>query len=487
MLGCAVTGRLGAELRRCGVAAGVSLATRASGTSLDVAKLRAGAPGTRPSACPFAPSPAALEPAPPRAPEAGRPLPRDPLADATLAFMADPYRYIARRCRELVSDVFETRLLLLRTICMTGPTAAELFYDPTRFIRAGAAPQRVQATLFGRDGVQSLDDAAHRHRKRLFMKLTAPESIDRLVGLARSEWIAAAGRWIHRPRIELYREAQEVLTRAVCRWAGVPLGEADVPLRRRELTALFDAAGDAGPRHWWSRLNRGRAEAWVGELVERIRADQAIAPPGSPLHAIAVHRELDGALLSPRVAAVEVLNLLRPTVAVAVYFTFIAHALHERPDLRRRIAAGEEDLVEPFVQEVRRFYPFFPSVVARVRRTFTWQGYRFEAGRRAILDLYGTNHDARAWESPDQFRPERFTQRRPGAFDLIPQGGGEHHVHHRCPGEWITIELMKDAVRLLTRRIDYDLPPQDLRIEFDRLPALPRSRIVLKNVRLARS
>jgi fatty-acid peroxygenase len=44
----------------------------------------------------------------------------------------------------------------------------------------------------------------------------------------------------------LYDESQEILTRAVCAWAGVPLTEPEVAQRTRELTALFDAAGSVG-------------------------------------------------------------------------------------------------------------------------------------------------------------------------------------------------------------------------------------------------
>jgi len=60
------------------------------------------------------------------------------------------------------------------------------------------------------------------------------------------------------------------------------------------------------------------------------------------------------------------------------------------------------------VAEVRRFYPFFPAAVAKVRQDFTWQGYRFPAGRRVLVDLDGINHDPRAWRMPDQFVPLRF-------------------------------------------------------------------------------
>jgi fatty-acid peroxygenase len=67
-------------------------------------------------------------------------------------------------------------------------------------------------------------------------------------------------------------------------------------------------------------------------------------------------------------------------------------------------------------------------------------------------------------------------------FSFIPHGGGDYYEDHRCAGEWITIELMKTSVRLLTKGMRYDVPSQDLRIVMSRRPALPASRFVINNV-----
>nr|WP_264185562.1 cytochrome P450 [Roseicella aerolata] len=397
--------------------------------------------------------------------------------------LRDPYGFVRERCRRHGSDLFETRLLLHRTVCMTGPEAVRLFYDQDRFARRGVMPERIRSTLLGRGGVQGLDDAAHRHRKRMFMALMTPERIAALGALTAEILRARASEWASQGHVVLYDALPEVLTRAVCAWSGVPLAEGEAGRRSRELTAMFDGAGAIGPRHWRSRLARRSGERWIAGLVERVRAGRLEPPEGSALRVVALHQNLEGQPLHPRVAAVEVLNVLRPTVAVAVFITLAAHALHLHSECRRRLQAGEAGYADLFVQEVRRFYPFFPAVMARTRRGFEWQGYRFPKGVRVMLDLYGTDHDPRSWDAPDEFRPERFRTWDGSPFDFIPQGGGDHHQGHRCPGEWITIELMKVAVDFLARRIAYDVPDQDLRIELSRLPALPRSRFVISNVR----
>jgi fatty-acid peroxygenase len=113
---------------------------------------------------------------------------------------------------------------------------AELFYDPDRFMRQGAAPGRVQKTLFGRGGVQGLDGRAHRNRKQMFLSLMTPEGIGQLAETAAAWWRDYARKWESMDQVVLYDETHEILTRAVCAWAGVPLPEPEVRQRTRELT-----------------------------------------------------------------------------------------------------------------------------------------------------------------------------------------------------------------------------------------------------------
>lgn len=49
-----------------------------------------------------------------------RPIPRDESFDATLALIRDPYEFVRKRSQRHGSDLFETRLLLRRTVCMIG-------------------------------------------------------------------------------------------------------------------------------------------------------------------------------------------------------------------------------------------------------------------------------------------------------------------------------------------------------------------------------
>lgn len=411
-----------------------------------------------------------------------REIPRAKGFDNSWAVVVDPYRYISRQCRRLGSDIFQSRFLLQPVICMTGADAARLFYDPQRFQRGGAAPGRVIKTLFGVGAVQTLDGEAHRHRKQLLLDAMQPARVEDLVQLFRSHCLQEAERWQAMRSVELYAEFRRILTRSVCQWAGVPLAERDVERRTRQLTAMFESAGSVGLRHWHGRLARRQAERWIADYLGRIRAGQESPPPESAAAAFAAHRDLNEQLLEPSVAAVELLNVLRPVVAVSVYVVLVALALHEQPACRERILAGEPGFTHAFVQEVRRFYPFFPAVLARVREDFQWRGYHFPQGMRVMLDLYGTNHDERLWPEPERFLPERFLNGEPDRFSFVPQGGGDAETGHRCAGEHAAVSLMQSAAEFLTCDIAYRTPPQGLRVDMRHMPALPRSRMRIENV-----
>ncbi|KKL93524.1 hypothetical protein LCGC14_1873840 [marine sediment metagenome] len=402
--------------------------------------------------------------------------------DSTLALLRNPYGFIRQTCRHLDADLFETRILLHKTICMTGAAAAEAFYREEQLIREGSMPSRIQKTLLGEGGVQGLDGATHQHRKKMFMSMMGTEHIAALQGMSLHMLDNFAPDWEAKNEVVFYDEVREMLTRAVCAWCGVPIPEAEVATRTAQLTSLFQDAGAIGLKHWAARLARHRLEKWAARMIQQVRDGELQPTQESALHFIATWRDLDGELLNPRVAAVELLNVLRPTVAVSVFIVQTAHALYRYPEWQEKLR-NDEGLLEPFVQEVRRLYPFFPAVAARVKSTFEWQGYRFPKGHRVLLDLYGTNTDRRSWDAPVEFRPERFRGRAENPYDFIPQGGGNHYTNHRCPGEWIAISQMKAFCRYLVNDIDYDVPDQDLELDPGELPSLPQNRFIMRNVR----
>ena len=281
----------------------------------------------------------------------------------------------------------------------------------------------------------------------------------------------------------LHHAVEGLLCRAVCKWVGIHLSDYEAEQRTGELSAMIDGAGAIGPRNWKGLALRRRTERWAHRLIDDIRHAPLARQERSPLETIALFRDRSGQVLPTEVAAVELLNILRPTVAVARFITFAALALHNHPEYRDKLREGGEPWRQMFTMEVRRFYPFFPLVAGIALETFDWQGFRIKKGTWVMLDMHGINHDRRTWGDPYEFRPERFENWPGNPNAPVPQGAGDFASGHRCPGEWITEELIRRALHMLVSGMKYDVPSQDLSIDMSRLPAIPQSRMVISHVR----
>jgi fatty-acid peroxygenase len=314
---------------------------------------------------------------------------RRPRLDESLPMLAKGYAWLPDRRRAAGRDTVHTRLMLTRrALGVEGPAGARFVYDEDHVRRSGALPEPVVSTLFGHGSVHSLDGEAHRVRKGMFVQLLMGSGVADLVEEVGAAWDTAVHRWVGQPRVVLFDEVARVLARGVCTWAAVPVADEEVPALARDLTTLVDGFATGAPRHWRARRVRQRREAWLAGIVEDVRSGTRTAPAGSVLEVVATHRDSDGELLDARVAAVEVLNVVRPTVAVSWFVAFAAHALHRWPENRDRLRTGDEAFATAFAHEVRRYYPFAPFIGGRSPREVEWDGERVPAGSMVLHDLW---------------------------------------------------------------------------------------------------
>ena len=193
---------------------------------------------------------------------------------------------------------------------------------------------------------------------------------------------------------------------------------------------------------------------------------------------MAEHQDENGELLPPRLCAVELLNIIRPAVAVAWFVMFAGDAMRRLPEVRERLLTPEEGYLEAFIHELRRFYPFAPYVGGSARVDKTMADISVLRGDLLVIDIYGHHRDPRRWTDPLSFRPERFENTEIGAYDLIPQGGGDPTTGHRCPGEPPTIDILKTLLPRLAD-LDHHTAPQDMSISLRRIPAMVKSGYVM--------
>ncbi|WP_460776211.1 cytochrome P450 [Microbacterium sp. GXF7504] len=382
--------------------------------------------------------------------------------EAAVGLLAEGYLFGAKRFDAHGTDAFRMRLLGRPTTFLRGVDAADFFYGPDRFDRKPVVPRSVLHSLQDEGSVQTLSGDAHFGRKAVFVEVATPPAAGAALGdlfaeRFEREWNARAGH-----AVSLWFLLSRTLTATALDWLGIPYDEAALQARTEEFAAMIDGAGSFGPRNLHGRMLRLRTEHWVAGVVRGLRAGGG----GQGTLAAHVVRFVD----DDRTAGIELLNLLRPIVAVARFGVFAALGMHLWPQWRDRIRAGAAD-AHAFAQEVRRTTPFFPLIGGAATRALEWGDLRWEPGDRVVVDLFATNRDPRRWRDPARFDPDRFA-RGEDEGAIVAQGAGPMSTGHRCPGEPATVALLETMSVLLAAR-PWRVSPQDLRVDLRRFPAQP--------------
>jgi fatty-acid peroxygenase len=402
------------------------------------------------------------------------------LRDLAVELMRHGYHALPRtRQRAAGADAVAARMLGRPALVVNGEAGARLFYDDSVTCRKDAVPRPLSSLLFGRGAVHGLDDDQHRRRKELFLRILAPEQEDRLVRLVGQRLDERAGGWPHRPPFPVFEELVRVYGGAVLDWAGTGCTGRSAEMVSRDLATILDGFGGAPMAYQRAWRARRRSEDWARRVLESARAGRHRPRPGSAVDLLTTEPPAD---LTDDVAAVELLNVLRPTVAVAFFGTFAALALVEHPGLKDDLRREDGMHREWFAHEVRRYYPFVPGLAARTRSDLDWKGHRLPAGARVVLDVQGIDHDPRTWRNPQVFDPERFRDWEPNAYQLVPQGGGHPETGHRCPGGGATIGMLAQTARVLAG-LDYAIEGSP-RVRDTRIPTRPSGGLVIGEVRV---
>lgn len=388
---------------------------------------------------------------------------------------------------EANAPVVKARLLNKEVIAVYGQEAAKKFYDPNNFKREGAMPKLVLKTLFGEEGVQTMDGQSHEHRKTIFMNLMTPKRMEdyhQIVDKNLSEKLDQ-----QHGEFDLFDLSKDVLFRSICEWAGIDLSK--IPKEEVEQLAdyqisMISSAVTNPATHIKGVENRKKSEKWAQSLIEDARIHPVANKEEVALYAFANATDEQGELLPINVAAVELLNVIRPTVALTVWIALMGHALFSRPDIYQRLRAEFTQLQDSFIQEMRRYYPFFPMLPAFATKDVEIDGYRIPKDSWVVLDLYGTNHDERSIESPEVFRISRYLGKEKHIsydeeYEMIAQGGGKFEAMHRCAGEWITLHTLRVFSDQLVNKYEFSVPDQDWSIPMNQFPTFPNSKaLVLK-------
>jgi retinoid hydroxylase len=413
-----------------------------------------------------------------------------PFLGETLAFGQNPFRFLEDR-QKRYGNVFKSSLFGRRIVFLAGTEGAEAFYNAQNISRADAHPFPL-VQLFGGINMEMYDGPKHFALKSMALQAFDHAAIagylpdmQRLIE-AKLAQLTKAGEFS--AIAELRRLAIEVI-------CGNVLGLAPGP----ETEALTRDYGIVVPGLIALPLplpgtTYGRALAARDRVLGRIRAaiaERRRQPGTDALSRVLTARAADGRTYTDEEALLEVHHMV---IAGFIVYALMAEAMRrlaELPELRARCVAevrqyaasgpltmaalGKLATATNVVLESKRHVPLVPLAFGRAQRTFTCGGFQVPDNWTVYLALSLNNFDRAVYTNPEKFDPDRFARgehrKHPMAF--IPQGA-EPPTGHRCLGLDYATALGVTFLALLVRGYDWELPPQDLEYNWQKLPPEPR-------------
>lgn len=211
-----------------------------------------------------------------------------------------------------------------------------------------------------------------------------------------------------------------------------------------------------------------RFDALVYQEIARRREQPDLGERADILSLLLLARDEEGGPMSDHELRDELVTLLlagHETTATAVAWA-VERLVRHPAKLARLVAevdAGEsEEYMQGVVSETLRVRPVVPLVVRMLREPLKLHGADRElpAGVRAAACIYLTNRNPRVYDSPGEFRPERFVGQPPETFSWIPFGGGVR----RCIGASFATLEMKLILRTVLSELAPSLPERGARV-----------------------
>jgi cytochrome P450 family 110 len=202
-----------------------------------------------------------------------------------------------------------------------------------------------------------------------------------------------------------------------------------------------------GPLSPWASFVRDRQQ--IDQLVYDEIAERRSHPDDSRtdiLNLLLSARDETGEALTDAELRDELMTLLvagHETTATAI--TWALYWIHKIPPVRKKLLAelqALDGLQDPSVifrlpylnaicSETLRIYPVGILTFPRVTRSrLELSGTSLEPGTTVVGCIYLTHHREDIYPDADEFRPERFLERRYSPYEYLPFGGGAR----RCIG-----------------------------------------------------
>jgi cytochrome P450 len=384
---------------------------------------------------------------------------------------ASPYGWMLRRWRRY-GDVFSSRFPIFgRVVYVADPAEVKRVFtgDPTRF-HAGEANTLALGDALGEHSLLTLDEERHMSQRKLLLPPFHGESVRRYVDVMAEATAQEVASWPLGKEMELRPRMQaitlEVILRAVFgvrdgermdlfRERIPPLGELSsvlnwLPLFERDLGGLTPAA----------RFRRAIAkvdELIYAEIAERRATADGEGRGDDVLSLLLSARHEDGSPMTDVELRDELMTLLtagHETTATGLSWAF--ERLLRTPRVLRRLTASldDDDYLDAVVKETLRVRPVIVDVARKLTRDTEVAGWQLPAGTLVLPAIAVLHARPDLYESPEEFRPERFLEAGAESYAWIPFGGGVR----RCIGASFAQVEMRTVLREVLKRVRLSAP-----------------------------
>jgi cytochrome P450 family 135 len=398
------------------------------------------------------------------------PGPRLPAVAQTLAWALAP-TWLMDRCSERLGEAFTITFAPsgLKLVMVSDPEAVKtVFTAPPELAPSGAANSPV-APVMGAHSVIVLMGPEHMRQRKLLLPPFHGERMreyeDVVVAATRGDMASwPLGRAM---RLQDHTRAitLEVIVRAVFGVQDERMG----PVKEAIGALLTPINGWAVLRAALSRPTGERPTGKLGRALDRLdevlyeeiasrRTQPDLAERNDILSLLMQARDEDGLAMTDVELRDELVTLLlagHETTSTSVAWA-IERLTRHRDKLARLIVEIDADEGEEYmtavINETLRVRPVVPLVARVLQKPLRVGAHTLPAGTRVVPSIWLTNRNARVYDSPAEFRPERFEGGAPETFSWIPFGGGIR----RCIGA--SFALME--MRLILRTVLSELEPR---------------------------
>jgi cytochrome P450 len=387
------------------------------------------------------------------------PGPRLPFPVQSFLFWQRLVPFLSRAQRRY-GDVFTLRMLPWgRAVVIADPELVkEIVTGPPEVFRAGDANRKVLEVL-GSRGLLVVDEDEHlATRKRLLPPLHG-ESVRAYEQLIAELTAERLERWPIGKPISMHRESREITSEVILR---AVFGAQDSPLLpelRRVLAKITHVTFVIS--QWYIHNGLGAVPPWKGYaaavrrtytlingLIDDREGNADLDERTDMLSMLIRSGESDREWLHDQVMNLIVAGHETTTTGLS----WAVELLARNPRVRAKAREADDAYLDAVVTETLRLRTVLPGAARTLAQPATVGPYTFPAGV-TLLSLGVLMHrDPRIYDEPEEFRPERWLEERPGTYSWFPFGGGRR----RCIGAAFAQMEMRVALRTMLDRVDWE-------------------------------